>query len=77
MKIRIIATATNEVLKSFEVTEVEKAYRYALEMEKMGIEVSFDAPSINLTLGKSLGMTEDELEILKKVMVEEIDSHNL
>lgn len=76
MKIKIYEKHTNQLLNSFDVADSEKAYVYAKQMEEMGIDIRMDSPSVNHSLGESLGMNEEELENLSAAIDEEIDSHN-
>lgn len=76
MKIKIYEFNTNELLSSFDVQDSEKAYEYARQMEEMGIEIRMESPSINHSLGESLGMSEEQLENLTVAIDEEIASHN-
>ena len=76
MKIKIYEINTNELLASFEVEKSEQAYAYAKQMEEMGIDIRMENPSINHSLGHSLGMTEEQLSNLSVAIDEEIASHN-
>lgn len=76
MKIKIYEFNTRELLASFHLEESEKAYEYAKQMEEIGIEIQMETPSINHTLGQSLGMNKEQLENLSVAIDEEIASHN-
>lgn len=77
MKIKIYEFNTNELLASFEYDQTEQAYAYAKQMEELGIEIRMDIPSVNHSLGESLGMSESELATLSAAMDEEIASHGV
>lgn len=76
MKIKIYEINTSELLSSFDLDQSEQAYAYAKQMEEMGIEIKMVNPSVNHSLGASLGMSEDQLQNLTIAIDEEIDSHN-
>ncbi len=56
--------------------EIEKAYEYALRMEKLGIEVSLHSPSSPEVLASSLGIGKRGLKLLRNDLQEEINSHS-
>lgn len=76
MKIKIYEYSTNELLASFPLEQPEQAYAFAKQMEEIGVDIRMDQPSVNHSLGHSLGMSEDELENLSLAIDEEISSHN-
>lgn len=75
-QVKVIDKASGEVLFGCTMEEREKAYAFATEMENVGLDVEIISQSLNETLGRSLGMSEEDIEILNQTMEEEIDSHN-
>ena len=57
-KAQVIEKQTQEVLFECEVSEIEKAYKYASDMEAMDLEVEVLAPGLPQTLIDQLGMDE-------------------
>lgn len=57
------------------VTESEKAYAFAAEMEEMGLEIEVISPTLTDTLSESLGLTKEQLQEYKNSMEEEIEAH--
>ena len=76
MKIKIYEFNTNELLASFPLEKSEQAYAFAKQMEEIGVDVRMEQPSVNHSLGHSLGMSDEELENLSLAIDEEIASHN-
>ncbi len=74
--IKVIEIQESQVLFSCPIEESEKAFLKAREFEDMGIEVKIEYPSSSETLLKALGASEEEIDLLKKEIVNEIDSHN-
>lgn len=74
-KIQVRDVATQQVLFECEITESEKAYHYAAEMEEMGLDIEVISPTLGETLSNSLGVSREEFEAYKQELEEEIDSH--
>lgn len=75
-RIKVREKQSREVLFECEVSEENKAYAYAKDMEEMGIDVDVEIPSVSETLISVLGANESDVDALKVMMDEEIDSHN-
>ncbi len=75
-RIKVLEKQSGEVLFECEVTEEEKAYTYAKDMEELGIDVEVKIPSVSETLISVLGASEKDVDTLKHMMDEEIESHN-
>lgn len=65
-----------QVLFHCPLEEMEKAHDYACQMEKMGIEVTLIAPSLPESLAASMGMTDDEAQVLRQSIIQEIEEHD-
>ena len=76
VQVKVIDKESGETLFGCSLDEREKAYAFATQMEAVGVDVEIISQSLNETLGRSLGMNNDEIEELNQVMEEEIDSHN-
>ena len=74
-KVKVIEEQSQTVLFECDLEKIEDAYRYAVELEGMGIDVKILSPSLPESLGESLGMSSFELNRLKIELEEEIDSH--
>lgn len=74
-KVKVIENQSQTVLFECDLEDIEKAYQYALEMEGHGIDVSLQAPSLPESLALTLGMNESEIESLKQMLNDEIESH--
>lgn len=74
--IQVLDCIGQEVLKEFPPEELEQAYTYASEMEKLGLEVTVKVPHSTRTLADSLGVAQDQIEGLEQEFQEEIESHN-
>ena len=57
------------------ITQIEQAYRYASEMEEMGVEVEILAPSLPESLAIELGANKEGIKKLRSEIGEEIASH--
>lgn len=71
----LILDANGFTLKEFEQDQLDKAYKYAEDLEAMEIEVEMQIPSVAHTLAESLGAKESELSKLDSELQEEIDDH--
>ena len=75
-QVKVIDKSSGETLFECPLEKRDQAYSFAAQMEQMDLEVDIIAPSLNESLGRSLGLNDSEIEKLKQVMEEEIDSHN-
>ncbi len=74
-QVKVIEKAGHQVLFTCPLDESDKAYKYASELEELGVEVQVLSPSIAETLGETLGVNEEEMEDFKASMEAEISSH--
>lgn len=74
--IKVIETQSETVLFECPVEQADKAFRYAVEMEGHGVEVSLRSPSVPESLAESLGISEEDKEKLKKALEKEIEDHD-
>jgi hypothetical protein len=75
-KILVIDVQTKQTLFECGVEDSEKAYRFAAEMEKMGLDVEVISPTLSETLSNSLGLTSDQMREYKKSLDEEMEGHD-
>ena len=75
-QVKVIDKLSGEVLFGCSMEDRDKAYEFAAQMEAAGLDIEIISQSLNETLGRSLGMKEDDIELLNQTMEEEIDSHN-
>lgn len=68
--------ATNEILYSCGLNELESAYKEASKFEAMGLDVIVDAPNVNESLANALGIEGDRWEEYEKSMDDEIHDHD-
>jgi len=73
-KIKLL-DSESQILYEYPVSQAEEAYAKAHELEEMGIEVIFNAPSLPETLGHTLGMSCTDKEVLRSEIEDEIESH--
>jgi hypothetical protein len=74
--IQIYEPNSKTILKVFPLSEIEQAHIYAIQMEKMGLEVEIKVPSSAESLISSLGANEAEMTSLRNEIMSEIESHN-
>jgi hypothetical protein len=75
-KIRVIDKQTGQTLFECSLSESEKAYQFAAQMEEMGLDINVDSPTLSDTLSQSLGLTRAEQESYKQSLDEEIEQHD-
>lgn len=75
-KILVRDVQTEQVLFECAITESEKAYQFAAEMEEMGLDIEVLIPTLGETLSSSLGLTREQQEEYKNSLEEEIESHD-
>ncbi|MBU6376708.1 MAG: hypothetical protein KGQ59_11970 [Bdellovibrionales bacterium] len=74
-KVRVLDLGTDQVLFECDVAESEKAYKFAAEMEQLGLEVKVNSPTLSDTLSTSLGLSNSQLAAYKASLEDEIESH--
>ena len=74
-KVRVIDNISDLVLFETSIEQISSAYSFATMMEKEGLDIRIDAPSLAETLIESLGADEVEIAEYKKSMDNEIDEH--
>ncbi len=74
-KILVRDVQTQQVLFECTITESEKAWQFAAEMEEMGLDIEVISPTLSETLSNSLGLTQEELQAYKESMEEEMENH--
>lgn len=75
-QVKVIDKSSGEILFGCSLEESQKAFDFAVEMEKIGVDIEIVSQSLNETLGRSLGLNEEQIQELNQVMEDEIDSHN-
>lgn len=74
-KIRVLDQQTGQILFECSISESEKAYLFAAQMEEMGLGIRLEVPTLTDTLFQSLGLSPQQVEAYKKSMDEEIEQH--
>ena len=74
-KILVRDVVTQQVLFDCALSDSEKAWQFAAEMEEMGLDVEVVAPTLSETLSHSLGLSRTQLEEYKKSLDEEMEAH--
>ena len=74
--IQVIEPLSETILKEFSIEDFDKAQSFAVQMDSLGIEVEIKAPSLPETLALHLGANPEDMKILKKMILDEIESHN-
>jgi hypothetical protein len=75
-KVKVIEIHSKEVLFETQIENIEKAYTFASDMEKMGVEVQIEAPTITETLTDSLGLGLDDKYMYEQSVEDEIHDHD-
>jgi hypothetical protein len=75
MKIQVLDVHTGQSLFECPLTESEKAYAFAAQMEEMGLDVEVKNPTLSQTLTASLGLSQTEVAEYEKSMEEEMEHH--
>lgn len=73
--VKVIEPNSNEVLFTCNLEDINKAYKYAVEMENLGIDTVIKAPGLPETLISQLGASQEDIEKLNKIIEKEIDDH--
>jgi hypothetical protein len=66
---------TQHILFECFIDESDKAYRFAAEMEELGLDIEVVSPTLSEGLSASLGLSKEQLEHYKESMDEEIEAH--
>lgn len=74
-KILVIDVQTNQVLFECPISQSERAYTFAAEMEQIGLEIKVIAPTFTDTLTTSLGLTKEAREHYNEGLQEEFEQH--
>lgn len=74
--VKVIASDTNEVLFETMVEKLDEAYKFASQMDEMGINVEVIAPTITETLSESLGLSLDDKYHYNKSVDQELEDHD-
>ena len=67
---------SQEVFYDFPIFELEKAYKQLAELEEMGLDVEISIPNVTQSLGMSLGLDKDQMDMLNGSMDDEINDHD-
>jgi protein-arginine kinase len=74
-KIQVRDVRTQQILFECALTESEKAYQFAAEMEEMGLDLEVIAPTLGETLSNSLGLTQEQQQEYKNSIEDEMEAH--
>ena len=74
-KIRVQDVETGQTLFECSLEQSEKAYSFAAEMEKMGLDIVVLNPTLADTLTSSLGLSNEEQARFDQSMDDEIEQH--
>jgi len=74
-KILVRDVQSQQILFECAITESEKAYKFATEMEEMGLDIEVVSPTLGETLSDSLGLSKEAQEEYKESLEEEMESH--
>jgi hypothetical protein len=76
LKIVVRDRQSSQVLYECSLGQAEKAYNYAAEMEKLGLDVEVISPTLSETLSSSLGLSQQQLQEYKQSVEDEMESHD-
>lgn len=74
-KILVRDVQTQQILFECTITEAEQAYKFAAEMEEIGLDLEVINPTLSETLSSSLGLSREAQEEYKQSMEEEMEHH--
>ena len=74
-KIQVLDQTTGQALFECSMSDSEKAYQFAAQLEEMGLDIKVIVPTISETLSQSLGLSREEQEAFKDSLEEEMDQH--
>lgn len=74
-KVQVISTDSKEVLFTCEITQEDKAYAFAAQMEQIGVDVTILSPNVTDTLSDALGLNTEDQEKFQESIFEEIHDH--
>jgi hypothetical protein len=75
LTIKVIETQSKQTLFECELYDIDKAYQYASEMEKLGLDVKIISPSITRELSHSLGVSESDWAKIATALDDEMAEH--
>lgn len=74
--VKVIASDTNEILLETDIESLDDAYKFASQMDEIGIQVEVLAPTITETLSDTLGLSIDDKYHYEKSVDDEISEHD-
>lgn len=74
--VKVIASDINETLMVTDMANLDKAYKFASEMDELGITVEVLAPTITETLSDTLGLSLDDKYHYEKSVSDELEDHD-
>ena len=74
-KIKVIDVQSGQTLFECALNDSEKAYKFAAEMEGMGLDIKVVNPTLAQTLTTSLGLTNTEVAAYEASMEQELEEH--
>lgn len=75
-KILVRDVLTKATLFECSISESEKAYQFAAEMEELGLDIEVLAPTLTDTLSNSLGLSAEQKATYQQSMEDEIEQHD-
>lgn len=75
-KILVRDVQTKQVLFECPLSESEKAWQFAAEMEEMGLDIEVIAPTLGETLSNSLGLSKEDQQGYMDSIEEEMEGHD-
>jgi hypothetical protein len=75
-KIQVQDSDSGQTLFECDLSESEKAYQFAAQMEELGLSVKVLHPTLSETLTTSLGLSGEETAAYKQSLEEEMEHHD-
>lgn len=75
LKIKVIDNGTGQTLFECSISDSEKAFKFAAEMEELGVDVKIHNPTLSETLSDSLGYSEEQKQKYQESLQEEMEQH--
>lgn len=74
-KIKILDAEAKEVLYTFSMDEMDKAYAMATHLESIGLDIQLKIPTITDTLATELNLNMEDENSYRQSVIAEIEEH--
>ncbi|HXH75770.1 MAG TPA: hypothetical protein VNJ08_12425 [Bacteriovoracaceae bacterium] len=74
-KIRVVDVQSGQTLFECSLEDSDNAYKFAAQMEEMGLDIKVVSPTLTDTLSSSLGLSAQQTDEYRKSLDEEMEQH--